>query len=131
MFGLGERFGALLIAGALLFVAIRLQRSSKKAAKNASVVVAFLAGLALLTTIVGGWMQASWLGSLGVAGLLVCACIIAVDWLIDKKPDKPAMYAAFALGMMIVLGASNLPAVGDQISDGGSKVSEQMSQMGK
>ncbi len=126
-----ERFSALLTAGALLFAAIRLQRSSKKGAKNASVVIAFLAGLALLATIVGDWMQADWLGNLGVAGLIVCVCVIAVDWGIDKKPDKPAMYAAFALGLMVVLGASNLPAVGDQISDGGTKVSNQLSQMGK
>lgn len=126
-----SRSGSFFIAAALLFVAIRLQKSSKKGAKNASVVFAFIAGLGALAALAGGWMQASWLGGLAVAGLIVCACIIAVDWLIDKKPDKAAMWAAFALALMIVLGASNLPAVGDQISDGGSRVTEQMSKTGK
>ena len=129
MLGFGERFGALLIAGALLFVAIRLQKSGNKKAKNASIVAAFIAGLSALATVVGDWMQADWLGNVGVAGLIVCACIIAVDWIVDKKPDKPAMYAAFALGMMVVLGASNLDAVGNQISDGGKQVSDQMSKI--
>lgn len=131
MFGLGERFGALLIAAALLFVALKMQKSGNKKAKNASVVAAFIAGLAALTAVVGDWMQASWLGGLAAAGLIVCACIIAIDWLVDKKPDKPAMYAAFALATMIVLGAGHLDAVGNQISSGSDRVGEQMSKMDK
>lgn len=129
MFGFGARFGAFVIAGALLFVAIRLQKSGNKKAKHVSIVAAFIAGLGALTAIVGDWMQADWLGSVAVGGLIICACIIVVDWFVDKKPDKPAMYAAFALAMMVVLGASNLGAVGDQISDGSGKVGEQMSKM--
>lgn len=131
MFGLGERFGALLIAGALLFVALKMQKSGNKKAKNASVVAAFIAGLAALAAFVGDWMQTSWLGLAAAAGLIVCACIIAIDWLVDKKPDKPAMYAAFALATMIVLGAGHLDAVGDQISSGSDRVGEQMSKMDK
>jgi peptidoglycan/LPS O-acetylase OafA/YrhL len=132
MFGLGARFGLLAIAAALLFAAHRTHKSSKKAAKNTAVVMAFLAGLAFLATFVGDWMQsASWLGGLGVAILIVCAVIIVVDWAIDKKPDKPAFWAAFALGFAIVLGASNLDDAGRMISDGGHEVSSQLSQMGK
>ncbi len=125
------RAGFLATAAALLFVAIRLNKSPKKGAKNASIVFAFVAGLALLSTVVGDWMTgADWLGMFAAAGLIVCAAIISVDWLVDKKPDKPAMYAAFALGMVIVLGASNLDSIGQQIGDGGGAVGEQLSKMG-
>ncbi len=125
------RAGFLATAAALMFVAIKLNKASKKGAKNTSIVVAFIAGLAALATIVGNWMtDADWLGQFAAAGLIVCACIIAVDWIVDKKPDKPAMYAAFALGMMIVLGASNLDSIGQQIGDGGSAVGDQLSKMG-
>ncbi|GAA0494606.1 hypothetical protein Ade02nite_20020 [Paractinoplanes deccanensis] len=132
MFGIGARFGLLLIAGALLFAAHRTHKASKKSAKNVAVVMAFLAGLAFLATFVGDWMQsAAWLGGAGVAALIVCAAIIVVDWAVDKKPDKPAFWAAFALGFAVVLGASNLDQAGRLIQDGGTEVSNQLSQMGK
>ena len=125
------RLGALAIAGALLYVGIKLNKASKKGAKNTSIVFGFLGGLAFLVTVVGDWMhQASWLGQFAVAALIVCVCIIVVDWLVDKKPDKPALYAAFALGMAIVLGAANLDTAAKQIGDGGSQVSDQLSKMG-
>ncbi len=132
MFGIGARFGLLCIAGALLFAAYRTHKSSKKSAKNVAVVMAFFAGLAFLATFVGDWMQsAEWLGGLGVAALIVCAAIIGVDWVIDKKADKPAFWAAFALGFAVVMGASNLDDAGKLIGDGGREVGQQMSQMGK
>jgi fumarate reductase subunit D len=132
MFGIGARFGLLLIAAAILFAAYRTHKSSKKSAKNTAVVLSFFAGLAMLATFVGDWMQsASWLGGAGVAGLIVCASIIFVDWIVDKKADKPAFWAAFALGFAIVLGASNLDQAGSLIGDGGREVGSQLSQMGK
>lgn len=123
------RSGVFVIAAALLFTAIKLQKSSNKKAKNVSVIAAFIAGLAALAAIAGDWMRAGAIGTFAVGGLIVCVCIIVVDWMVDKKPDRPAMYSAFALALMIVLGASNLPTVGDQISDGGSRVGEQMSKL--
>lgn len=132
MLSVGSRFGMLLIAAALLFVAVRMNKSSNKKAKHASIVASFLAGLFFLGTIVGRWIAgADWLAGVGVAGLIVCVCIIAIDWFADKKPDKPALYAAFALALFIVMGAGSLPEVGNQISDSGREVSNQMSQMGK
>lgn len=132
MFSIGARFGLLLIAAAVLFAAYRTHKSSKKSAKNVAVVMSFLAGLAFLATFVGDWMQsAEWLGGLGVAALIVCVAIIVVDWAIDKKPDKPAFWAAFALGFAVIMGASNLDDAGRMISDGGTEVSRQLSQMGK
>ena len=63
MFGIGARFGTLAIAAAILFISMRLQKSSKRGAKNLSIIGAFLAGLAFLVTFVGGWMRgADWLG---------------------------------------------------------------------
>lgn len=132
MLSAGSRFGMLLIAAALLFVAIKMNKSQNKKMKHASIVFAFIAGLFFLGTIVGQWMaSAHWLSGAAAAGLIVCAAIIAVDWLADKKPDKPAMYAAFAFGLFIVMGVAALPQVGDQIGKSGHAVTEQMSQMGK
>ncbi len=129
--GFWTRAGMLAAAVAIMFVAMKMNKSSNRKAKNISILVAGVAGLAGLATIVGDWMtDLDWLGMFAAAGLIVCAAIIAVDWLVDKKPDKPAMWAAFALGMMIVLGASNLDAIGEQIGDGGSAVGEQLQKMG-
>lgn len=130
MFGIGARLGTLAIAGAVLFLAMRMHKSSRKSVKHAGVVCAFLAGLAFLVTFVGDWMRgADWLAGFSVAGLIACAAIIIVDWLVDKKADKPAFWAAFALAMAIVLGAANLPKAGDQIGEGGKLVGEQLSKM--
>lgn len=132
MFGIGARFGLLLIAGAILFAAHRAHKSSKKSIKNVAVVMSFFAGLAFLGTFVGDWMRsASWLAAAGVAGLIVCASIIFVDWVGDKKADKPAFWAAFALGFAIIMGASGLDDAGRMVSDGGREVANQMSKMGK
>ena len=126
------RLGSLAIAAALIYVALKLNKSANKKAKNTSIIAGFIAGLALLVTVVGDWMSATdWLGQFAVAVLIVCACIIIVDWLIDKKPDKPALYASIALGMAIVLGAANLPEAAEQIGNGGSQVGEQLSRMGR
>lgn len=132
MFGIGARFGLLLIAAAILFAAHRTHKSSKKSAKNVAVVMSFFAGLSFLATFVGDWMQsASWLGGLGVAALIVCAAIITVDWAVNKKADNPAFWAAFALGFAIVLGAANLDQAASLIGDGGREVGQQLSQMGR
>ena len=132
MFGIGARFGTLAIAAAILFISHRLHKSSKRGAKNIAVIGAFVAGLAFLVTFVGGWMRgADWLGGFSVAGLIVCAGIVLIDWLIDKKPDKPAFWAAFALALFIVIGVANLPKAGQQIGQGGKQVTEQLSKVGK
>ncbi|MFY1686521.1 hypothetical protein [Plantactinospora sp. WMMB782] len=127
MFGIGARLGTLAIAASLLYVAYLLHRSRKPAARHAGVAMSFVAGLAFLVTFVGEWMsKADWLGGFAVAGLIVCLAIVAVDWLWDKKPDKPAFWAAFALALFIVLGSTNMSDVGSNISDGGKLVGEQL-----
>jgi hypothetical protein len=102
MYNLGERFGTFVIAAALLFAAMRIHRSTgkhTKITKQVGLVLAFLAGCAFLVTFVGAWMagMAGALGAFFVAGLIACAAIIAVDWLLDGKPDRPAFWAAFML----------------------------------
>ncbi len=136
MFGLAERAGTLAIAGALLFAALRVHKSSgrhTKFTKPAGVVLAFVAGMAFLVTFVGSWMAglAQAAGAFGVAGLIVCVSVIAVDWLLDNKPDKPAFWAAFFLAMFLVVGVSQIPAATNQIGHGGQQVGGQMSKAGK
>lgn len=127
MFGVGARLSTLTIAASLLFLAYTLHKSRKPAARHAAVVMSFIAGLAFLVTFVGEWMtKADWLGGFAVAGLIVCLSIVAVDWLWDKKPEKPAFWAAFVLALFIVLGSANLTTVGNNISEGGKQVGEQL-----
>lgn len=127
---IGTRVIALLIAGAVLFAAIRIHKSSKRTAKHVGVVAAFIAGLSALGTVVGDWMTSqAWIGSVSIGGLIVAVAIIVVDWLVDRKPDKPAFWAAFVLPLLIVLGAANIGDVGDQISDGSKEVGSQISKV--
>jgi len=135
-FGFGPRFGAFVIAAAILFVALRVHKSSGKhlhKTKRAGIILAFIAGLAFLPTFVGGWMAdlAGVGGTIGVAGLIVCFAIVVVDWAFDGKPDSPAFFAALLLPMFVVFGVAQFPAVADQIGNSGQQVTEQMSRVGR
>lgn len=133
-YGFLERFGTLAIAAALLFVALRAHKSSKRWAKWTGIVLAFLAGCAFLVTFVG-----TWIGSLSgkgaalffVAGLIVCGGIIFFDLVADKKPDKPAFWATFALAFVMVFGVANLPHATGQIGTGVDQVGTSVQQVGR
>lgn len=130
------RLGALFIAAAILFAALRFHKSSgphSAKAKKTGAVLAFIAGMAFLVTIVGDWMGkvAAIGGALGAALLIIAVATIVVDWGMDKRPDKPAFWAMFALPALLVFGVTQIPAVADQIGDGGRQVSEQMNKVGK
>lgn len=134
MYGFWERFGTLAIAAALLFAALRFHRSSRRWAKIVGVVGAFLAGCAFLVTFVGAWMGGMASGGAGaffVAGLIVCAVVIAVDVGLDKRPDKPAFWASLVLPAMLVFGAASIPMVSGQIGSGGSQVGTQIQRIGR
>jgi len=136
MFTFGERFAAFAIAAALLFAAMRIHKSSgqhSRVSKQVGVVMAFVAGLAFLVTFVGEWMGrvAAIAGAVGVALLIIAVATILVDWALDKKPDKPAFWAMFLLPALLVFGVTQIPAVGDQLGDGGKQVADQMSRVGK
>lgn len=134
MYGFWERFGTLAIAAAVLFVALRAHKSSKRPAKWVGVIGAFLAGCAFLVTFVGAWMgslSARGLGLFIVAGLIICVGIIVIDVLIDKKPDKPAFWAAFALAFVMVFGVANLPRATGQIGGGVDRVGTSFQQVGR
>lgn len=123
-----DRAGLLAIAAALLFTAHLMHRSHRAWTKHTSIVMSFIAGLAFLTTFIGEWLSgAAWLGIFAVAGLIVCAAIIVIDWLVNRKPDKPAFWAAFVFALLAVLGFSQLPQVGDQIGEGGRQVGAEIS----
>lgn len=130
-----DRFGSLAIAGAILFIALRVHKSSGKHVKRtkvAGIIMAFLAGCAMLVTVVGGWLTSVAAGGqLSVAGLIVCGGIVAVDWLLDGKPDRPAFWAAFALPIFLVLGGASLSTAGDQTQRGVDKVQTVVDHMGK
>jgi asparagine N-glycosylation enzyme membrane subunit Stt3 len=136
MYNLGERFGTFVIAAALLFAAMRIHRSTgkhTKITKQIGLVLAFLAGCAFLVTFVGAWMAglAGAMGAFFVAGLIACAAIIAVDWLLDGKPDRPAFWAAFMLAAFIVFGVAALPRATGQIGNGANQVGTQISRIGR
>lgn len=131
MYGFWARAGTLAIAGALLFLAYNMHGSSRKYVRHASIVMSFVAGLAFLVTFVGSWMSsAEWFGGFAVAGLIVCLSIIVVDWMWDKKPDKKAFWAAFALALFIVLGAANLDQASSNVIEGGKMVGEELEKIG-
>ena len=136
MYGFWARFGTFAIAAALLFAAMRVHRSTgkhTKVTKQVGLVLAFLAGCALLVTFVGSWMAslAAAAGAFFVAGLIACAAIIAVDWFLDGKPDRPAFWAAFFLAGMIVFGAAAIPKATGQIGDGANRVGTQIQRVGR
>lgn len=127
-FGFLAGLGGLAIVAGLILGGLRLNKSSGKKAKHASMVVALLAGCAFLTTTFGGWLTGwgTW-GLFAVAGLIACLFIAGVDWLIDKKPDKPAFWCAVVLPMFLVIGLAQVPTVANMISTGGSQVGSQVS----
>jgi MFS family permease len=127
-----QRFGAILIAVALLLIALRFHKAKgRNATKIIGVVLAFLSGCAFLGTIVGGWMVdlSEKIVGLSVAGLIVCVGIIVVDCAIDRKPDKPAFWAAALLPIFIVIGGAQIPTVTGQVGDGAGEVGTQIRQI--
>lgn len=130
-FGIGERFGVFAIAAAIFFVAYLAFKSSRRGVKQAGMIGSFLAGLGFLGTFVGGWItEQDWLGGLSVAGLIAVAGIVFIDWLANKKIEKPTFFALLVLPFFLVLGIANIGAAWDLIYDGGREVGSQMSQVG-
>lgn len=130
------RIGTLAIAAALLFVARRLHKAAGKnprKTKTFAIILAFIAGCAFLVTFVGAWMGtlSATVPGIAVAGLIVCAGVIAVDVGIDGKPDGFAFWAAFGLAMFAVFGLSGLPMAGNQIGDGFSRVGSQVQEVNR
>ena len=134
MFGFGERAGLFVVAGALLFAALRIHKSTSrhsKVTKPLGMGIAFLAGCGYLMTFVGDWVGGiKSAGMWFLAGCIVCIVVIGVDWLLDKKPDKPAFWAAFALPLMIVMGIASVWTAKDQVGTGVSKVGTSVQQAG-
>lgn len=127
-FGFLAGLGGLAIVAALIVAGLRLNKSSGKKAKHASMILALLAGCAFLATTFGGWLTGwgSW-GLFAVAGLIGCLAVAGVDWLVDKKPDKPAFFSAVLLPLMLVIGLAQVPTVASMISTGGQQVGSQVS----
>ncbi|MEU0078497.1 hypothetical protein ABZY58_11425 [Micromonospora tulbaghiae] len=132
MFDFGARAGAVVIAAALLFCALRIHKSSHAKGKKYGTIAAGLAGLATLTAVAGDWMGtiSPFWANVVVALLIIAAVVALVDWVMDKRPDKGAFWSVFALPTLLVLGIVQIPAVGSQIGDGGKQVTEQMSKIG-
>ncbi|MEV1013805.1 MULTISPECIES: hypothetical protein [unclassified Micromonospora] len=128
----GTRAGAVVIAAALLFCALRFHKSSNPKGKKIGTAFAFVAGLATLAAVVGDWMGvlSDFWASVIVALMFIAFVVLVVDWAMDKRPDKPAFWAAYALPTLLVVGIVQIPAVGNQIGDGGKQVADQMSKVG-
>lgn len=127
-FGFLAGLGGLACVAALVLFGLRLNKSSGKKAKHASMVVALIAGCAFLATTFGGWLTGwgAW-GLFAVAGLIACLGFAAVDWLVDKKPDKVAFWCAVLLPLFLVIGLAQVPTVANMISTGGHQVGTQVS----
>lgn len=128
MYGFWERAGTFAIAAAVLFVANRLHKSTgkhTKVSKPAGIIMAFFAGCAFLITFVGGWI-AGLPGAISIAGLIVCAGTVAIDWFLDGKPDRPAFFAALLLAMFMVTGVAHLPQATNQIGTGVQQVTSKI-----
>jgi hypothetical protein len=129
------RIGAFLIACAMLFAALRIHKAqgkSTKVTKQIGVGLAFVSGCCFLMTFVGNWMGtvSSLFSVIGVVGLIISAVIVAVDWLVDKRPDSPAFWAAVVLPFFIVFGWSQIPRALGQMGAGWDRVLAQLSQLG-
>lgn len=127
-----ERFGSLILCVAFLFAALKVHKSTgrhSKVTKPLGIGLAFLAGLMFLVTVTGAWVAAFArnTGVLGAVALIGVVVILGADWLHDRKPDRGAFWAAFALGLALVVGIPQMPKVGDQINRGGQAVMSSMS----
>jgi high-affinity Fe2+/Pb2+ permease len=130
---LSTRVGMFFVASALLYGALKMHKSNGKYAKvtkPVSLVVAAMAGCAYLPTFIGSWMQKASMAVVGVGGaaLIIAGVTLVVDWMCDKKPDKPAFWAATAMPMLLVFGLSQIPRVVDQVGDGAGQVGQQVNQ---
>lgn len=136
--GFASRFGAFAIGVTLLWVARKAHndtggRVSPTAMQTLGVILAFLAGCALLVTFIGSWASslAAAVPWLPVVATLVVAAIILFDWLNDGRPDRPAFFAMLLAPFVITLGIGQAwDAVSDQIGDGADQVTTQIEQAG-
>lgn len=131
-----ERFGTLIISAAFLFAAVKVHRSMSRHAritKPLGLILAFIAGLTFIVSVVGTWMAsfAEASGVIGVVGLGICVVIIGVDWGLDGRPDRMAFWASFLLPLFIVVGWTQIPVAMHQINRGGHEVTTEMSKTGK
>ncbi len=128
------RFGLLIAAGALFWLARRLHSKGRsKMQKNVATGMAFAAGLALLGTIVGEWMGTISSASPYVAGAMFLVTVggFVVDVWTDKQADKFAFYCALIMPLAIVFGLAQASNIGDEIGKSGGRVSSTVERAGK
>jgi cytochrome bd-type quinol oxidase subunit 2 len=127
------RFGLLIAAGVLLWLAKRLHSKGRgKAQKNAAGAGAFAAGLLFIGTLFGGWMAkltgaSPWIA---LAVFLFAVGAFLVDVWTDKQVDRLAFWCLLIIPMAIVFGAAQLPRLGDELQKRGEQVSAEIEQAG-
>jgi cytochrome bd-type quinol oxidase subunit 2 len=131
------RAGLLILACILLFLARRLHSGASgkgvKAMKWVATVLGFLAGLAFVGTIVGGWMATIAGASPYIAAgvFILCAGGFTVDVWKDKQPDGFAFWCAVLLPLAVIYGFAQASNVGDMLQDRGEQVSNTISSGGR
>ncbi len=128
------RFGLLIAAGALFWLARRLHTKGRsKVQKNTAFGASLLAGLALMGTFVGGWMSNLTTASPYLAAALFLFVVggTVVDLWCDKQADKFAFNAALIIPLAIAIGAGQLSNLGDEIQRNGNEVTAVVEQAGK
>ncbi len=127
------RFGLLIAAGVILWLAKRLHTKGRsKVQKNVAFVAALLAGLALMGTLVGGWMTNLTSASpyLAAAFFLVAVGGTVVDLWTDKQADKFAFHAALLIPLAIAIGVGQMSNLGDELQRNGEQITAEIEQAG-
>lgn len=134
MTGFLVRFGLLILAGIIIFLARRLHKKaagkSEKMQKTIATIAGFFGGVALVGTVAGTWMNNISRASpyVAAAAFFLAAGGLLIDWWTDKKPDKFAFYCAILLPLAMVYGLAQAQAVVSELGRNAQQVSSTIGQ---
>ncbi len=129
MTGFLVRFGLLILAGIIVFLARRLHKKaggkSEKTQKVIATIIGFFGGVAFVGTVVGTWMNNISRASpyVAAAAFFLTAGGVLIDWWADKKPDRFAFWCAIGLPLAMVFGLAQASSVVSELGRNAQQVS--------
>lgn len=124
--------GGVALAAAVAFAGYHAHQARKhsKAMKTVGCVLAFIAGLLFLVSVVGDWATniGATIPLISLAGFIVALAFIVFDWFNDGEPDRPTFFSAMALPILFVVGFVNFGVIVDLTQQGFDRVSSTVSQ---